>query len=930
MPDQTRASTPTNDRGRSASAQASPQASPQAVQPCVLVVGMRSTGGSLVTGLLGLAGLRTERATALTPFDDRLLAALGGSWDRPPVLHEGWARTSSLEEQRHLAPAAFRVAFGAPGPGPAVAWRDFRAALLLPFWREVLDRPLVAILTCADPVAAAARLEVGTRCKSALGIALWDRYERSAMEGLRGLPVFTSHVHAATSDPAAWAEDVVAFLRANGVASGEPAEADVRALAASYEAAGPKVDAPVSESALAMLPATRTLLETLEKLAGPHDAFDPPPAEEPDGWVSELLGARSDAAAAWRGLVWAAEALEQHAGDRLADALGAPHPVVPGADAHAPRTYPLNATEDREAYAEWLEDRDRPTRLRSREEQLASPAPLRPATSPPHGRPRFSVLVPVYKPPMWALERCVASVLEQSEGSWELCLCDDASGDPALTDALEAFADLDPRIRVTSSPVNGGISAATNGALALAGGDFVVFLDNDDELAPHALAVMSEAIDADPQADVLFSDEDKTNELGELFEPAFKPDYAPDTLLSSAYMCHLLVIRRSLVEEVGGLRSAFDGSQDYDLMLRTTERARSVVHVPDVLYHWRMIAGSAAGDTSAKPWAYEAGHRALQDAMDRRGEDALVDANTVVPGLYHVRRRVTGDPLVSLIVPFKDEPALLTQCVQSVCESPGYDRFEIVLVDNGSVLPETKTLLDRLSEHPRVLLLEEPGPFNWSAINNDAAAASNGDLLLFMNNDVEATSRGWLLPMVEHAQRADVGAVGARLLYPNRTIQHAGVVVGMSDAAAHVLQDLPEDYPGYLTWAFMTRNCSAVTGACLMTSRALFEQLGGFAADLPVAFNDIDYCLRLRAEGRLVVYTPLAELVHHESRTRGHTDDAVELPRFLSRWAGTIAAGDPYHNPNLSYWRPWCPLSSPEEDERWTRFLSSLERLRTP
>jgi GT2 family glycosyltransferase len=313
--------------------------------------------------------------------------------------------------------------------------------------------------------------------------------------------------------------------------------------------------------------------------------------------------------------------------------------------------------------------------------------------------------------------------------------------------------------------------------------------------------------------------------------------------------------------------------------------------------------------------------------MARRGEEAEVSMNTPVPGLSHVRRRVRGEPLVSVIVPFKDEPGLLTQCVESLCEAPGYDRFEIVLVDNASTLPETATLLDRLSEHPRVVLLEEPGPFNCSTINNDAAAASSGDLLLFMNNDVEATTEGWLLPLVEHAQRPEVGAVGARLLYPNRTIQHAGVVLGMARAAAHVLQDCPEDHPGYLTWAWMTRDVSAVTGACMMTPRKLFEELGGFAADLPVAFNDIDYCLRLRQQGKLVVFTPLAELVHHESRTRGHTDDAVELPRFWQRWGHLVAAGDPYYNPNLSYWRQECPLASVEEEESWRTEMARILRL---
>ncbi|HEV2360603.1 MAG TPA: glycosyltransferase, partial [Acidimicrobiales bacterium] len=272
----------------------------------------------------------------------------------------------------------------------------------------------------------------------------------------------------------------------------------------------------------------------------------------------------------------------------------------------------------------------------------------------------------------------------------------------------------------------------------------------------------------------------------------------------------------------------------------------------------------------------------------------------------------------------------LTQCFDSICESPGYERFQVVLVDNGSKLPETAAILDRLAGDPRVLVLEEPGPFNWSKMNNDAAAMADGDLLLFMNNDVEATTEEWLLALVEHAQRPEVGAVGSRLLYPNRTIQHAGVVIGMHEGAGHVLQDIDESSPGYLSWAFMNRNCTALTGACLMTRRDVFEEMGGFSLDLPISFSDIDYCLKLREAGHLVVYTPLSELVHHESRTRGHTDDKLEIPRYLSKWRDQIAAGDPYYHPSLSRWRSWCPLSTEEEDRLWERFLLKLERLQLP
>lgn len=914
--------------------------------PCVLVVGMHRSGTSATAGALRLLGLAMPRSEdlmvvandnihghmesrLLSAFDDRLLADTGGSWERPPALPPGWHRDPALAESRQLAPAVFRTSFGAV-EGP-VAWKDPRASLLLPFWRDVLVRPLVGILSCRDPLEVAASLQARDDIPPALGIALWERYQREAIEGLRGLPVFVTHYRQALQDRDRWIAELSEFLRDAGVKITDP---DPVALgkwldpdlwhqrSGSSPRAARDADQldPYSDR---LHPAHQALVQELDRLEGPHAAFDPGQLPPPDPMASELLAARSETASAWNGLKWTAEMLERSAGELVRQVLG----LAPERDADAQHVPPgLNATDDTATYHHWLEARGLRTHIGGREDEVE----LTPRTPPPvrvGWRARFSIVVPVYRTPVWALRRCVASVLAQTDGEWELCLSDDASSDHALEQTLAEFAELDPRIKISYREHNGGISAATNTALASATGDFVVFLDHDDELTPDALAHIAAAIDTSPRADVLYSDEDKTDESGERFSPAFKPDWSPDTLLSSAYMCHLFVVRKSLVDQLGGLRPEFDGSQDYDLMLRATEKAREVVHVPYVLYHWRVIAGSAAGDTTAKPWAYEAGRRAIADALARRGIDAVVDGDTVIAGMYNVRRKVVGQPLVSIVVPFRDEPSLLTQCYESICESPGYEPFEVVLVDNGSVLPETAVLLDQLADDPRVVLLEEPGPFSWAGINTDAAREASGDLLLFMNNDVEATTDGWLLALVEHAQRPEVGAVGARLLYPNRTIQHAGVVLGMNFGAAHVLQDLPEDSPGYLAWAFMTRNCTAVTGACMMTRREFFEEMGGFSLDLPISFSDIDYCLKAREAGKLVVYTPLAELVHHESHTRGHTDDAVELPRFLERWRGALAAGDPYHHPNLSRWRTWCPLSNEEEDELWRSFLSRLDRL---
>jgi GT2 family glycosyltransferase len=293
------------------------------------------------------------------------------------------------------------------------------------------------------------------------------------------------------------------------------------------------------------------------------------------------------------------------------------------------------------------------------------------------------------------------------------------------------------------------------------------------------------------------------------------------------------------------------------------------------------------------------------------------------PGRYHVRRDVTAEPLVSIIIPFRDEPAMLATCARTLRADPGYANFELVLVDNDSALPETSALLAELRAEPRVRVLEAPGPFNWAAINNAAARACDGDILLFLNNDIEARTPGWLNAMVGHAQRPEVGAVGARLLYADGTIQHAGVVVGLGGIAGHVLRGLPGDRPGYNSLAISTRDCSVVTGAAMMVRRELFLELGGFDETLAVAFNDVDFCFKLREHGYYIVFTPLAELIHHESKSRGHTDDFAENELMLARWGAALSAGDPYHNEHLSHWRYWCPLSTAQEDDRWKNYLET-------
>ncbi|HUY64678.1 MAG TPA: glycosyltransferase [Acidimicrobiales bacterium] len=568
-----------------------------------------------------------------------------------------------------------------------------------------------------------------------------------------------------------------------------------------------------------------------------------------------------------------------------------------------------NATNDPAAYRYWVRDELERRRAGAVNNRLPSDGPL------------ISVLVPVYRPELWYFRSCMASVRAQTYRNWELCLCDDASGDTELADLL-AELDADPRIKVAANERNRGISHTTNEALAMATGEFVALLDHDDSLDPEALAEVAAAAARHPDVDVLYTDEDKIDADDRPFEPHLKPDWAPDLLLSYPYMGHMVVVRRSILEDIGGFRPEFDGSQDFDVMLRATEKARRVVHVPRVLYHWRAVAGSSAGNVGAKPWAHDASRRVVEDVVARRGIDGTVDTGPF-PGAYHVRRRIRGRPRVTLIIPFRDQAALTARCLASLDADPGYDNYELVLVDNDSIEPETMALRDRLST-PAIRLLEYPGTFNWSVVNNLAAAAGGGELLLFMNNDVEALRPGWLHALVELAQRPDIGAVGARLLFPNGVVQHAGVALGVNGIAGHLFEGMPGEEASYFGWDRVVRPYSAVTGACMMTRRDVFESVGGFDEELTVAFNDVDYCMRAVDAGYAVLYTPHAEMTHHESVSRGMSGLLHDSRYFLRKWGRSRIAEDPYYNRNLGLFATWCPLRWFDEPERWEKEIDEL------
>ncbi len=521
-------------------------------------------------------------------------------------------------------------------------------------------------------------------------------------------------------------------------------------------------------------------------------------------------------------------------------------------------------------------------------------------------RPLMSVITPVYNPPPAVLQAAIDSVRNQTYDHWELCLVDGASPNPEIGEILRDYAAQDPRIRVQFLDRNLGIAGNTNAALAMANGEFAALLDHDDELAPHALWEIALLLNEHPSADMIYSDEDKLDEQGLRHQAFFKPDWSPDLFRSMMYTCHLGVYRTRLLQEIGGFREGFDGAQDYDLVLRFTERCAHILHIPKVLYHWRMLPGSASVSIDNKSYAVAAQIRSVSEHCERIGWDCSVAPDLeprLVGGVIRVQHHVRNQPRVGIIIPTRDHCDVLQQCIESIRERTTYQNYEIVVVDNDSVQEATKAYLASLNQFTNIRVLPWSGAFNYAAIHNSIAAQLQSDLLLFLNNDTTVISPDWLEEMAGHAMRPDVGAVGARLLYPNRTLQHGGIILGIGGVASHSHLRLPADEFGYFGRARAIQNFSAVTGACMMTRREVFLRMGGFdKRNLPVTFNDVDYCLRLREQEMLIVWTPYAELIHYESQSRGRELSAqfqAEEAYMRERWEG-ILQHDPYYNVNLT------------------------------
>ena len=522
---------------------------------------------------------------------------------------------------------------------------------------------------------------------------------------------------------------------------------------------------------------------------------------------------------------------------------------------------------------------------------------------------KFSILVPLYNTKEQYLTQMLDSVKNQTYPDWELCLADGSDESHAYVRTIcESEAAKDPRIVYQKLKTNEGISGNTNACIRMATGDWYALFDHDDLLHPSALFEMMKVISTRP-ADLIYTDENTFNETPkDAFNPHFKPDYAPDNLRASNYICHFTAFRKELLEKAGsGFRSEFDGSQDHDLILRLTEQAEHIVHIPKILYYWRAHKGSTAEAIQAKPYVIEAGKKAVQAHLDRLHLKGTVEDGPF-PSMYRLKYELTSTPLVSILIPNKDHRDDLKRCIDSIQNKTTYGNYEIIVIENNSTEKESFEYYETLKQNPRIRIVTYDKPFNYSAVNNEGARAAKGEQFLLLNNDTEVLSPDWIQEMLMYAQRSDVGAVGAKLYYPDGTIQHAGIGIGIKMLAGHWHKNFPKDHPGYFGRLTYAQNVSAVTAACMMVPKRIYEQLGGLDESFSVVFNDVDLCLRIREAGYLIVWTPWAELTHYESKSRGSDEDTPEKKaffvketnRFQRKWNKTLTEGDPYYNPNLT------------------------------
>lgn len=523
--------------------------------------------------------------------------------------------------------------------------------------------------------------------------------------------------------------------------------------------------------------------------------------------------------------------------------------------------------------------------------------------------PLISVVMATYNTPTAFLKAAIDSALRQPYKKWELCIADDKSTDPATLVCLKEYESVDPRIKVIYREKNGHISEATNSALTLVKGDFVAFMDHDDELHLSALVTLAETILHNPKAQFLYSDEDKIDESGIRSEPHFKSDFNYELLLTQNYICHLAVFKTDLVKKLGGLNPEYNGAQDHDFVLRAIEQIspEQIIHIPKVLYHWRIHSASTAASTEAKPYAINAGREAVKAHLERVGLPATVSSHPVISFWHKVKFDLPTNTSIEIIIPTRDRIDLMRMCINSIVSKTTFKNYHITIVDNGSVEKETLEQFSKWEKtNKKISVLRDDSPFNYSRLNNQAARKTKADLVCLLNNDIEIVTPDWLEEMAGHAMRKDVGCVGARLWYPNDTLQHGGVILGIGGIAGHSHKYWPKGDAGYMGRAVCAQALSAVTAACLMIKRSIYEEVGGLDEKIKVAFNDVDFCLRVRKAGYRNMWTPFAEMYHHESASRGHEDNPEKVARFNAevdfmnkRWGNQLTT-DPYYSPNLT------------------------------
>jgi len=513
-------------------------------------------------------------------------------------------------------------------------------------------------------------------------------------------------------------------------------------------------------------------------------------------------------------------------------------------------------------------------------------------------KPLISIITPVYNIDPKILKKTIDSVINQIYENWEMCICDDGSSNKGTVNYLKSIEGVDKRIKIIYSEKNGGISIASNKALSIANAEYVAFLDHDDTIEPNALYEIVKLLNHHPDADLIYTDEDKINIKEKRFDPFFKPDFSIDLLLSMNYIIHLLIIKKLLINQIGGFRKEFDGSQDYDLILRVVEKTNKIYHIPKVLYHWRTLESSAANSIYSKPYAYERAKKAIEDYLKRNNISATVKVS-IETVHYEIKREINSKPLISIIIPTKDKVEYLKNCIDSIFNKSTYKNYEIFIIDNNSVNIETKKYFKKIEKINNIHILHYPYNFNFSKINNFAVSKTNGEILLFLNNDIEIINEDCLERLLEHTLRKEVGVVGAKLLFKNNTIQHAGVILGLGGIAGHAYYKEDSKAIKYFNIANVIRNYSAVTFVCAMMRKSVFLEIGAFDENLPYNFNDVDFCLKVREKGYLIVYTPFAQLFHFESTSRIPKVEKNEIEYIYKRWRNIID-NDPYYNINLT------------------------------